>query len=448
MSRQQEWSAVMLSASRTLQLAAQTYNLRAVSYHIPTLAFALMTLLRDVWCSHCLRVLLLSSKIYVIALPGVTISLIVFSKYHITMDMVVLILSIIVLFWNIISTMPFFNVPLAVFLSLHVVELGLLAFSLRGWLSFFMVIPLAWSATLFVLKIMDAITAPIKAVAFSAPYSPLPLKSDYHVPRWEKSLRVFLGSSQLRIVTSKLIIAVATMSIIGTLSYWKGEVKLVVFVDFCVILAHHLLSFFVTPILHRPIDVVLCFFELIFLDTPNESHWALIPWVLLIILFYSTLVTRIWDLVFENHQEKWRRFDIMGFDRPYVRPPRVSLFLGRKAWHELSLRGEHALVKFIRATLAILALGALILLTVVLVVRGVDSASHESALKTFGEDMSGQRFGVPRVYINPLLDGLKLDTTACNVTQICWHFNGTAVSGKTSTCFLDTDPKYLSSFLC
>ncbi|KAH8833343.1 hypothetical protein DL96DRAFT_721617 [Flagelloscypha sp. PMI_526] len=131
--------------------------------------------------------------------------------------------------------------------------------------------------------------------------------------------------------------------------------------------------------------------------------------------------------------------------------PRVTLLLGRKAWDALSLKGEHRGVKFTRAVLAILVMGALLIFASLLIQRAIDTSSHENAFDDFTElyDRT-QVLEVPRIYLRPLFE-IEQDQvliTAGNITQRCW--DGARGAMYTAQCQAETTSrsKYADSALC
>ncbi|KAH8813908.1 hypothetical protein DL96DRAFT_1821118 [Flagelloscypha sp. PMI_526] len=417
-------------------------------------------ILASSWRSISLRIIFLSVKLYFVFIVILIQNLGIggFTLLYVYPAVTTVLLALVVT-WNLIWIVGLFHLSLRVHLFFHAVELGMLSFAvLNSSLMPATAVALLFSIMLFAFKLGDALSSPSRSATFCEQFSLFHPDLEYEKPRWEHVLRRVGGSSQLRVYGSKTLVALALLSMIGIAlsgiasGVWFNMVILVV------LLVHHLLSFFVTPVLHYPIDLLLCAVEasppllIVFTDF-NIWGFGLVP--CLILVHWVIFTTRIWNFIVKPPISRWQRFDLVNSKRSMDHTPRITLLLGRKAWNTLSLKGEHRAVKYTRAVLAIFAMGALFIFAILLIQRAIDTSSHERAFNHFTElyDHS-QNLQVPRIYLHPPFAGdpfILSDATPknVNITQICRNLiDGSHGETYTPKCEIDLDPIYQGSFLC
>ncbi|KAH8804044.1 hypothetical protein DL96DRAFT_1823107 [Flagelloscypha sp. PMI_526] len=396
------------------------------------------------WRSIFLRILLLSLKLYLLlyvtpfqaggggdglfgseAIAAITAS----------------VLGLIVI-WNIVWITGVFKHSLRVYLIFHLAEIVILSFSATCspiWPANFVCILL--STFLFTFKLGDAFSTPSHSNALRGQFTLFhPYFKDK--PRWELALQRIGGNTQLRIYGSRVLVALAALDLTG-LATSTGADQLPIYITLGVLLIHHLLSFFVTPLLHKPPDLFLCAVEvspLLSIIFTSSYIWGFGVGPCIILVHWIIFTTRIWDLIVEPPISRFQRFDLINTKENIGDSPRVTLLLGRKAWDALSLKGEHRAVKFTRAVLAILVMGALLIFASLLIQRAIDTSSHENAFNDFTELYD--RTQVLERLLFPI-DPDIVPIAAGNITQRCW-------SGYTALCQADTksESKYADSVLC
>ncbi|KAH8813970.1 hypothetical protein DL96DRAFT_1625846 [Flagelloscypha sp. PMI_526] len=215
------------------------------------------------------------------------------------------------------------------------------------------------------------------------------------------------------------------------------------------VFVHHLLSFFVTYILHRPTDLLLCALEgplLMLSPFFYFDIWGYGVGPCIMLVHFSIFVTRIWDCLIEPSRSCWEKFDLINSSEHIIQTPRISLLLGRKAWHELSLKGEHFSVKSARAVLALLIMGAFFIFTGTLIKGSIDISSHQSAFKHYTELYDGTQ-DLEQLAVRTTSE--LLDDATTNTTQTCWEGTRADDPMHIQKCHADTEmSEYRHSSLC
>ncbi|KAH8831009.1 hypothetical protein DL96DRAFT_1586201 [Flagelloscypha sp. PMI_526] len=190
--------------------------------------------------------------------------------------------------------------------------------------------------------------------------------------------RIFFSKAVVVLTAVKLAIMIVT-----------GDVAILVaaIVISATIIIHHLLSFFITPILPQAVDFALLILEFLIVGNSDDYTPVIVLAIFQRIALFFLLHYRTWDIV-TNIRAPLQRFNLVP---SYPRDgSRLALILGRRAWVDMSLKGEPAGVKAVRAALAIAFVAAIIVFSAILISRGMASSRDEVALKYFNlQESSG-----------------------------------------------------------